>query len=268
MRPASGARRAALALVLTLAFAPAAGAEPRSEDDDKRARELFEIGDAHYAAGRYEESVKYFGQAYELSPHAALLFNIANAYERMERYKEAAEHLRRYLKSPKAENVAAVRERIRRLELSAKELEGVEAAGGDSSAAAPVTKSPLDAEEDQADRSNLLPYSLMGAGAAVIGAGVVFGLLSRQAGNDADALCTGDGLCTRNARRELDRQSRYALISDLSIGAGVLCAGAGAALWFLRRDTGEETGPERAGLRAIAPAFGSAGLGLEISGVF
>ncbi len=88
-----------------------------------------------------------------------------------------------------------------------------------------------------------------------------------QAGDDAADLCTDDGLCTRNARTELDRQKRFALISDVGIGAGVICAGTGALLLLLCGEPDEEAPLERASLQ-FTPALGSAGIGLEVSGAF
>lgn len=262
-----------LALAALIFIASTAGpalGDPK-EDQEQRAQKLFQVGDDHYAAGRYEEAVAHFQQAYDLSPQPALLFNMANAYERMGEYEKAADHLRRYLESPKAEDVASVRERIRRLELSARASGTVSAESGPGAGASPGSGSAAGvsarANAARAGRSRLLSYSLLAAGAAGIGGGVVFGLLSNQAGDDAADLCTGDGLCTRNARPELDRQKRFALLSDVSIGAGVICAGAGALLLLLRGQADEEQPLERASLQ-FTPSLGSAGLGLEVSGAF
>jgi tetratricopeptide (TPR) repeat protein len=257
-------------LVITSMGRPALG-DPK-ESDEQRAQKLYEVGDDHYAAGRYEDAVVHFQQAYELSPQPALLFNMANAYERMGEYEQAAEHLRRYLESPKAEDVASVRERIRRLELSAKASKTVRGEPGSGASAAPggpdaAAGVSARANAAQAGRSRVLSYSLLAVGAATVGGGVVFGLLSNQAGDDAADLCTGDGLCTRNARSKLDRQKRFALLSDVSIGAGVICAGTGALLLLLRNQSDEEQPLERASLQ-VTPSLGSAGLGLEVSGAF
>jgi tetratricopeptide (TPR) repeat protein len=257
------------ALLLIASMARPALGDPKASDE-QRAQKLYEVGDDHYAAGRYEEAVVHFQQAYELSPQPALLFNMANAYERMGEYDKAADHLRRYLESPKAEDVASVRERIRRLELSARASRTVSGEpGASASPGGPDEAAGVSARANaaQAGRSRVLSYSLLAAGAATIGGGVVFGLLSNQAGDDAADLCTGDGLCTRNARSKLDRQKRFALLSDVSIGAGVICAGTGALLLLLRNQSDEEQPLERASLQ-FTPSLGSAGLGLEVSGAF
>ncbi len=125
-------------LILIASMTEPALADPKRDDAEKRAQKLFQVGDDHYAAGRYEEAVVHFQQAYELSQQPALLFNMANAYERMGEYEKAAEHLRRYLESPKAEDVASVRERIRRLELSARASSDRAAATGRPAPARPA----------------------------------------------------------------------------------------------------------------------------------
>lgn len=267
---------AALAAFFLLAGAPRAQAQqqqPRNEENEQRARELFEVGDDHYAAGRYEQAVEHFQRAYELSPQPALLFNIANALERMGEYQKAADHLRRYLDSPRADDIASVRERIRRLELAAR-AQNIDdkPRDDDQPAAAPSTAAPAQAQigvEGRAERprrSRVLPVSLMVGGGVAIAGGVLAAFLSGQAGDDADALCNDAGLCTRDAKSELDREKRYALISDISIGVGVGCAAAGALLLFMRRGDGDVP-LERASLD-IRPAIGTAGMGLEVHGAF
>jgi tetratricopeptide (TPR) repeat protein len=268
------------AAVLVMAAAdarPARAQQERSDENEQRARELFELGDDHYAAGRYEAAVEHFQRAYELSPQPAMLFNIANAYERMGEYQKAADHLRRYLESPRADDVASVRERIRRLELAARareidaqqpDKERPAGASAGASASRPASQPELGVESRAAarpGRSRWLPYSLMAAGGVAIAGGVLSAFLSNQAGDDASRLCNEDGLCTRDAKLELDREKRYALISDIGIGAGVVCAGAGALLLFLSRD--DDTPLERASVQ-VAPSLGTAGLGLEVNGAF
>jgi tetratricopeptide (TPR) repeat protein len=275
-----------LASALAAAVLVSSGARvARADDNEQRAREAFKTGDDHYAAGRYEESVKHFKLAYDLSKLPALLFNIANAYERMGEYEKAAEYLRQYLDSPKAENVASVRERIRRLELSAearKRDQPSDAAGGEggsqpasdqesASTAGPadVTSGSPDAtlQRDGAGRSRkskALPYTLLAVGAVGIAGGIGFGIVSKRAGDDADELCNDDNLCPRAAEAKLDRQRRFALASDISLGVGVAAVGAGVLLLLLRDDDKE---PERSALR-VTPSVGTAGFGVDLTSRF
>src|SRR5262245_14114470 len=61
-------------------------AEKPSSSADKEARKLFFRGDRMYEEGKYEEAVAAFEKSYALSHRPELLFNLANAYERLGQY--------------------------------------------------------------------------------------------------------------------------------------------------------------------------------------
>src|SRR5260221_8216145 len=90
-----GARARWASFVLVVAFAPLAWT-PRADaqkTDDRRAHDLFVKGDAAYAEARYEDALASFREAYELSGRPQLLFNIANALERLGKLPEAVDNL-------------------------------------------------------------------------------------------------------------------------------------------------------------------------------
>ena len=115
----------AVVLGLTFVSAPSYADDDDDDDDDEEelenARELYELGNAHYAAGRYEKAAAAFQKGYDISELPGFLYNLANAYERMGEYAEAAARLELYLESPKAKDVVSVKERVRRLQAAAKE---------------------------------------------------------------------------------------------------------------------------------------------------
>ena len=79
-------------------------------------------------------------------------------------------------------------------------------------------------------RTPIVSYALLGVGALGIGAGTYFGLAALGARKDASALCPDVGgvrRCTAAASGPLDRDKRYSLFADISIGVGVVAAGAG-----------------------------------------
>ncbi len=101
-----------LAFVLALASATAAAQEGGELATDE-ARGLFAAGRSAYDAGRFEQALNYFSQAYELSHRGALLFNMASAAERLRRDAEALGYYERYLQEvPDAENRQFVDARI------------------------------------------------------------------------------------------------------------------------------------------------------------
>lgn len=85
--------------------------------DTKEARALFQQGSMEYGKGRYEAAVERFRGAYRLSGKTALLYNIANAYERAGNFPKAILFLNRFLKeSPNSALKTQVRSRLKQLE--------------------------------------------------------------------------------------------------------------------------------------------------------
>ncbi len=82
-------------LLLTLLFivlsAPLAVAQ---SSDDARARELYANGALLYEEGDYENAVVAWKEAHRLSERPLLLYNIANALERIGEWEEAAEQFK------------------------------------------------------------------------------------------------------------------------------------------------------------------------------
>lgn len=94
---------------------------PTPDEDQAQARLLFENGERLYDEGRYEQAIVAFREAYDLSRRPALLYNMANAYERLGRLEEAVDALNafRIHASPDQQDVlmarvAAIEERIAR----------------------------------------------------------------------------------------------------------------------------------------------------------
>lgn len=258
------------------------GATGSKDDSEARARELYLEGDAHYAAGRYEQAVASFAAAYDLSPKPLLQYNLANAYERIGDYEEAAAALRVYLESPEARDVVSIRERLRRLDASAeaerKRQEELALAKEDSNVrelaeerpqAVPIqrpARDPLGASTDRGSDggpSRVAPLILTGVAAAGLGVGVASALISRSARTDAEAECADDLVCVRAAESELDRHQRFALVAD--IGFGVAIVGAGIATYLFLRG-GSSVKPDRD--LAINVAGSDSSFGIEVSGAF
>ena len=258
--------------LLALAVSPAFADEDRPlTDKEKRAGELFELADTHYAAGRYEQAAKFFKEGYKLAPHPEFLYSLGNTYERMGQYDKAADYLKRYVKSPLAQDVVSVRERIKRLEAAAEEarrererveeeekvpVDDLEGDDDDDGEAAAVVDSG-------ASRSRAHYYWFAGAGVGLAGAATL-GLLSRSAASDASSGCSG-GICEESARRDLDREKQLAVMADISLVAGVAAGVVGAVLLFKRSSKDESA--DRAALR-LEPVLTPEGGGVGLAGSF
>jgi tetratricopeptide (TPR) repeat protein len=263
-RPA-GPRRGAAWLAAACAFAVlaspvrahAAGhahaSHAETNETDARAKKLYHEGDRAYAEGRYEEAAADFEKAYELSQRPLLLFNLANAYERAGHYQKAANALSQYLPHAKPGERDMVQQRLdnltKRAEKRAKERQKAEqaeraeqteeqakqraAAPPPAPEPAPPEPAPPKPEPAPASPPPTAAYVLLGAGGAAITAGVVFAVLALGARSDENSHCSNSGgqrLCTSAASDAISADQRWSLLTDISVGAGVVAAGIGAYL--------------------------------------
>jgi hypothetical protein len=107
-----------LALALPLLLVTASGASAQQvSSSEQMARNIFEAGRAAYEAGRFDQALRYFQEAYDLSQRPALLFNIASAADRLQENQRAIEAYRAYLRAvPNADNRELAESRIAFLE--------------------------------------------------------------------------------------------------------------------------------------------------------
>lgn len=107
---------ALVALAQPVCAAPPPAAAPTAEQRSE-AKVRFDEGAAAYRAGHYANAVELFLAADALSPSAALSFNVARAYEKLDETAKALRHYRDFLRrAPNAPNAREVRSRIATLE--------------------------------------------------------------------------------------------------------------------------------------------------------
>jgi hypothetical protein len=99
--------------LLALACVLAGGAARADEADE--ARTHYQAAQHHYDEGRYDEAITEFEAAYRLKPHPNVLYNIAQAHERLLDYNQSVKYFERYLAEapPDAEFRTAVSNRLR-----------------------------------------------------------------------------------------------------------------------------------------------------------
>src|SRR6185312_12206374 len=86
---------AALAILLAI-VGPLSGDARADDADDARAH--YQAGQHFYDQGQYDEAIREFEAAYRLKPHPNVLYNIAQAHERLLEYAESVKWFERYLK--------------------------------------------------------------------------------------------------------------------------------------------------------------------------
>ena len=98
--------RQLLALVFLLIISFFAQSNATESSKREQARAFFKAGQQALAAEKYGDAIVSFEKANELSPHPAMLLNIARVYEAVDDLKNAIRYFKAYRKAnPKAKNV-------------------------------------------------------------------------------------------------------------------------------------------------------------------
>jgi hypothetical protein len=126
-----------LCLISLLALPARAG----QDGEVARAKEHFEQGHVHYAAGRWAEAVREFETANSIKPHPIFLYDMAQAYRQAGDAAHALEMYRAYLAvEPQARNKTSVERKIEALRA---QVLAEPAKGAPEAAAAPGRASTL-----------------------------------------------------------------------------------------------------------------------------
>lgn len=233
----------ALLLALTVGWAPVAqaqgalGSDPGSTDAERleRAREIYDNGANLYEEGRYEAAILAFEQAYDLSGAPLLLYNIANAYERLGELERAVEYLDRYRAFAPPEEAESLRERVRSLErrIDARRAGGEPEEGGAESPAALEPGPDLEPMPAPGDTGpDPIRWALVATAGVGLVTGITFGVLSNRSRDDYESACVdvaGDRICPSSASGDYDAWRRRAITADV----GFAVAGAAAVSLLL-----------------------------------
>ncbi len=233
----------ALALAPALAYAeppPDPKSNPTTEDLD-RAKELFENGKTLFSEGSYTSAIAAFKRAYSFSGDPNLLYNIALAYDRDNKFDEALEYLEYYRAvAPEEERagLAAREESLRKRQLRAQTEAASEDANrgsgdksGDGSGsgdggAVPDARGGSGAEGDTGPSDNkpliTTPVWALGAVSLVaIGVGTGLGITALNRTSDAEDRCI-TGICTEEARDLGQSGRRMAIGADVVFGVAAV----------------------------------------------
>lgn len=219
-----------------------------SVNADREARNLYQQGVNQYEAGNYEAAAAAFERAYSLSPRPLLQYNLANAYERLQRYPEAIAALRRYQQQAPISEHAELSSRIQRLEA-------------------------LQPQSTSDETLLISGVAMLAIGGAMAAAGAVFGALTfdidgQLRGDDGLCASSGDGrtVCRGEAGGTLDEYAAFALAADIGLIGGGAVAATGLVLTLLGV-TGATGGREEASLTPRL-RVDQTGFGLDLGGVF
>lgn len=244
-----------LCVGLALGTAPRAWADelappanPPSEADIARAKELFENGQILYDEGRYEAAVTAWQASYRLSGYPDLLFNISGAQERLGAFQDALDTLNRYRVYAPADERETIERRMRTLE------ERIAKQPAAPTVAPPVVK-------PAGKGPPVGPIVLTSVGAAGLGFGIYEAARSTAALDALNEVCVSGEtglLCPADAREDAAQRNRSAVLAVAGLGGGALAVAGGLA-WLVLGASSDDV--------AIAPTFGPT-TGLTVAGRF
>jgi hypothetical protein len=271
-------RRRAAASVCILLLAVGAAMPAHAEDEaapggpaveraEQRAAQAFQA----YERKDYPAAVGLYLEAYEASPSADMLYNIARIYDtKLGDRPLAMTFYRRYIADP-----GAIADRIKLANARLVELREAEFAvdtAADQSAAGqgqarPYRGNPV-APPEQPGWSTLrwAGVGVGAAGAIGLGVGAVFGIKAMSGASTASDLCEGNACTTQRGVDAANEASSDARIANVGFIAGGLLLATGTVMFIVGGD--EEPEQKRLGSVDVLPTIDPSQLGVAVSGRF
>ncbi len=228
---------------------------------DELARRHFESGAAYLEESDYENALRAFQKAYELSKRPEILLNIATVQERRGDIAGALSALRDYLAvAPEGEPVDTVQLRIQNLEKrqpndpppAAPPAQPATPPEPPAVSAPPPASAPP-APAAPSTRPGRTPiFVAFGIGAVAAGGAVITGVLAQNKYDDLKSSCSPN--CSDSA---LSPARGLALSSTLLTGAAVIGVGVGVTLLVLEKPSEPQARGPRLQL-ALTPTPGGA----------
>jgi tetratricopeptide (TPR) repeat protein len=270
-------RRRAAAFVWALLLATGSALPAHAEDEptpsgpaveraEQRAAQAFQA----YERKDYPAAVALYLEAYEASPSADMLYNIARIYDtKLGDRPLAMTFYRRYIADP-----GAIADRIKLANARLVELREAELAVDtvDASATSGQPRAYGGASAAPAPREpgwSTLRWAGVGVGAAgVIGVGVgaVFGIKAMSSASTADDFCEGNACTSQRGVDAANQASSDASIANVGFIAGGLLLATGTVMFIFGGD--EEPESKRLGSVNVLPTIDPSELGVAVSGRF
>lgn len=252
-------------LVVLICVAGLARTAAADQTDTQAAKIHFQAGEQYYKSSHYVEAISEFNEAYRLSQAPALLYNIAQAYDRMGDFVHAREYLQKYIDSGQTDpgELPSLKEKLRGYDKRIADEKSAEDAKRRAAPPPPVAPPPETAPAPVAPAPQVIetqtprPYKTWKWVAAGTGVAcfVVAGLFAADASkmeknleNAAATQATYTGDLPNDYARG-DRDSKLAIAFGV---AGVGLAATGVIFFILDARSGTEKIPQA----RIAPVIG------------
>jgi tetratricopeptide (TPR) repeat protein len=240
-----GSSLAAVVLSCSLSLVSSAGHAQSTSDD--MARRHFDSGVAYLEESDYDNALKAFEKAYELSKRPEILLNIATVHERQSDLPSAVASLKGYLDAaPQGEHVETVKLRVQNLEKRIQDQDNAKNASAAPAAApppptpapAPAAKSspPAPSPPHKPERNRLPAFIALGAGGLMAAGALVTGIVAKTKYDDAKQSC--GHACSDS---QISGSRGFAITSTVLSGAAVLGIGLGVALLLTTETESEDS---------------------------
>jgi tetratricopeptide (TPR) repeat protein len=259
--------RSILVCLLILGSARVAEAQ---DDKTERARIHLKAAIAYYDEARYEDAAREMEAAYQLKPLPDLQYNLAQCYERLGRYTDAATAYDTYLRAnPAAADRKLVETRIANLrERAAATAAGSQAPPLPASSEKVVFKTIVVYKTAPPPPGRGVRFAAYGLGVLALGAaasGIAFAVLAKQ---NADYVTSHGSTTTPmsfdGAARDAQKSGQAdTIVSGVSFGVAALCAGGAIGLYLLGNKIDKE-----APKLTMAPSLSPTGGGFVLAGRF
>ncbi len=253
-------RRALAGSACALAVSVSLSRPARADDADDLARRHFDSGAAYLEESDYDNALKAFQKAYDLSHRPEILLNIATVDERRGDLAAAISALQAYLDAvPTSDRAETTRLRIQNLQKRLAETPPPTAAPPAAAPPppsapppAPVTPAaapPAPPPSPPPEPNHVPSFIAFGVGGAGLVTAVITGILANGDYQDDKKKCAPS--CTDG---QISSAKSLALVSDITTGVAIVGAAVGVTLWFT-------AGPSQSGVAAphVRVALGPGG---------
>lgn len=198
-----------------------------------KAENAFLEGLTAYRAKKFTQAATLFKSAHALVPYRDLLFNIARAYEALNNNDQAVKYYKLYLKTKPIDETQIIH-RMRQLGVSQFK---------DSPQTSPDKRGSKDLSQSSSNfEVNILSWSVLGSGVALVGLGSYFGISALDSAKSAR-----EAKATSLYNQSKDNAESEALIADVTLTLGIATIAGGIYLLMTapdkisRMDTNVET---------------------------
>jgi tetratricopeptide (TPR) repeat protein len=234
---------------------------------EQKAAQAFEA----YQARRFGEAVALYIEAYDASPNADILYNVARIYDtKLGDRPLAINFYRRYIGDPGAiaDRIQLANERLvalREAELAANEPAAPLVAPPAQAAAAPA---PV-ATAPGPNAAQVTGIVLAATGVVALGVGTGFGFAAMNDAHTSRELCDGTVCREQRGIDAAEKASNHALVSTVGFASGGALLALGAACYFwLGGEPSERPEQASAGSLEVGPRLSQSagGWSLELAG--